>query len=167
MIAHETGMADIVDGLGGSYALESLTSEIERRAEDYIRQIDDQGGMVAAIESRWVQGEIEARAYEYQRAIEDKRKIIVGVNEFQVDEARPEGLLRVGEALEQERVAQVVETKRRRDGRRTEETLVALERAARGTENLLPRLLDAVKARATVGEVADRLRGVFGEYRPS
>jgi methylmalonyl-CoA mutase N-terminal domain/subunit len=166
VIAHESGMADLVDPLGGGYALEALTDEIERRARDYLARIDELGGMVAAIEQSWPQGEIERRAYEYQRAIEEKRKIIVGVNDFTVDEKPPEGLLKLDPALERERIAAVQKTRAARDGRAAAEALAALGRAARGTDNLLPRILDAVKARATVGEIADALREVFGEHRP-
>ncbi len=167
VIAYESGMADLVDPLGGSYALEALTDEIERRAREHLARIDELGGMVAAIEQGYPQGEIERRAYEYQRAIEDKRKIIVGVNEFTLEERPPEGLLKLDPALERERVAAVQRTRSGRDGQRAAEALATLERAARGTDNVLPRILDAVKARATVGEIADAMRRVFGEYHPT
>jgi methylmalonyl-CoA mutase N-terminal domain/subunit len=167
VLAHESGVADLVDPLGGAYAVEALTSEIERRAAEYIAKIDDLGGMVAAIEAGFPQRAIEARAYEYQRAIEDKRKIVVGVNEFVVDEQPPDGLLKVDPALERTQVGRVVETRARRDRQAAAEALAALEAAARGSDNLVPRILAAVKARATVGEIAERLRGVFGEHRES
>ncbi|MSP62775.1 MAG: methylmalonyl-CoA mutase [Myxococcales bacterium] len=165
VIAHESGVADFVDPLGGSYALEALTDEIERRAGEYLAKIDAQGGMVAAIEAGYVQREIEARAYEYQRAIEAKRKIVVGVNEFVADEAPVEGLLKVDPGLERIQVDRVRALRSARDAQQASEALASLETAARGSDNLVPRILAAVKARATVGEVAERLRGVFGEHR--
>ena len=165
VIAHESGMADIVDALGGSFALEALTDEIERRASEYIAKIDAMGGMVAAIEARWVQREIEGRAYEYQRAIEEKSKIVVGVNDFTVEEKRPEGLHKIDPALERARIAEVELTRKERDGRDVEQALTALAEIARGNGNLVDKIVVCVKARATVGEIADRLRGVFGEHR--
>ncbi len=164
VIAHESGMADLADPLGGGFALEQLTDEIERRAADYLEKIDQQGGMVAAVEANYPQREIEARAYEYQRAIEEKRKIVVGLNEFVVDEPPPAGLHKLDPALAKSQVARVQATRASRDGQRAAESLAALERTARGSENLIPPLLAAVKARATVGEIADRLRAVFGEH---
>jgi methylmalonyl-CoA mutase, N-terminal domain len=167
VIAYESGVADFVDPLGGSWAVEALTNEVEQRAAAYIARIDEMGGMVAAIEAGFPQREIEARAYEYQRAIEEKRKIIVGVNEFTAEEARPEGLLRIDPALERSQVDRVRATRAARDGQKAAEALRALGAAARGTENLVPRILAAVKARATVGEIAQTLREVFGEHRES
>ena len=167
VIAFESGVADVVDPLGGAWAVEALTNEIEERAGDYLKKIDEQGGMVAAIEAGYPQREIERRAYQYQRDIEDKRKIIVGVNDFVLDEKPPEGLLRIDPALEGRRIEEVRASRARRDGQQTAEALAALDRAARGTDNLLPRIIDAVKARATVGEIADAMRTVFGEYHPS
>ncbi|HEX2571550.1 MAG TPA: methylmalonyl-CoA mutase family protein [Polyangia bacterium] len=176
VIAYESGMADMVDPLGGSYALEALTDEIERRARGYIERIEKMGGTVAAIESRFIQREIEVRAYEYQRAIEEKQKVIVGVNEFTMTEPPPAGLQRIDPRLEATRVEEVRRTRRERDDAAAREALGALERAARtppaspaepGADNLVARILACVKARATVGEIADRLRAVFGEYRES
>ncbi len=167
VIAHESGVADVVDPLGGSYALEALTAEIERRAAQTIARIDELGGMVAAIEAGFPQRAIEARAYEYQKAIEEKRKVVVGLNEFVVDEAPPEGLLKVDPALERTQVERVARTRATRDRQAAAEALGALEAAARGSDNLVPRILAAVKARATVGEIAERLRLVFGEHRES
>ena len=165
VLAHESGVADVVDALGGAWAIESLTDEIERRAGEYIEKIDAMGGMVAAIEAGFPQRAIEARAYEYQRAIEEKRKVVVGVNEFAVEEAAPEGLHKLDPELPRAQAIRVARTRAERDGQRASEALAALERAARGTENLIGKILDAVKARATLGEIADRLRAVFGEHR--
>jgi methylmalonyl-CoA mutase, N-terminal domain len=165
VLAHESGIGDLVDPLGGAYAVESLTREIEKRAEEHIARIDEMGGMVAAIEQAWPQREIEQRAYEYQRAIETREKIIVGVNEFQVDEAPPTDLLRIDAALEKQQAARVAELRQGRDGQKAAEAARALTAAAKGTENLLPRIVDCVKSAVTVGEISDALRSVFGEHR--
>ena len=130
-----------------------------------IARIDELGGMVAAIEQSYPQREIEQRAYEYQRKIEKKEQIIVGVNEFQIDDAPPEGLLKIDPGLEREQATRVAETRRARDGQAAAESLRALSAAAEGTDNLLPRIVDCVKARVTVGEISDALRAIFGEHR--
>ncbi|HEY1586086.1 MAG TPA: methylmalonyl-CoA mutase family protein, partial [Polyangia bacterium] len=165
VLAHESGIGDIVDPLGGAYAVESLTRDIEKRAEEHIARIDEMGGMVAAIEQAWPQREIEQRAYEYQRAIETREKIIVGVNEFQVDEAPPTDLLRIDAALEKQQAARIAEVRQGRDAQKAAEATRALTAAATGTENLLPRIVDCVKSAVTVGEISDALRSVFGEHR--
>ena len=165
VLAHESGIGDIVDPLGGAYAVESLTRDIEKRAEEHIARIDEMGGMVAAIEQAWPQREIEQRAYEYQRAIETREKIIVGVNEFQVDEAPPTDLLRIDAALEKQQAARIAELRRARDGQKAAEATRALTAAAKGTDNLLPKIVDCVKSAVTVGEISDALRSVFGEHR--
>jgi methylmalonyl-CoA mutase, N-terminal domain len=165
VLAHESGLGDLVDPLGGAYAVEALTSEIERRAEEIIKRVDEMGGMVAAIEQSFPQRAIEQRAYEYQRAIEKKTKIIVGVNDFLVDEAPPEGLHRIDPALEREQASRVQRVRSERDAQGAAEALSALGKAAKGTENLLPLILSSVKAKATVGEISDALRAVFGEHR--
>jgi methylmalonyl-CoA mutase N-terminal domain/subunit len=165
VLAYESGAGDLVDPLGGAYAVEALTREIEARAAEHIAKIDQLGGMVAAIEQAFPQRAIEQRAYEYQRAIETKTKIVVGVNEFTVDEPPPEGLHKIDPRLEKEATARVQATRRGRDEQTAAEALQALTRAAGSTENLLPRILGCVKAKVTVGEVSDGLRGVFGEHR--
>jgi methylmalonyl-CoA mutase N-terminal domain/subunit len=164
ILAYESGVADFVDPLAGSYAIEALTSELERRALEYIARIDEMGGMVAAIEQSFPQREIERRAYEHQRAVERKERIVVGVNEFVVEEPPPAGIHKVDPALEREQLERVRKTRASRDAARAEAALAALESAARGTENLLPHMVTCVKALCTVGEISDRLRGVFGEY---
>jgi methylmalonyl-CoA mutase N-terminal domain/subunit len=165
VLAYESGVADTVDPLGGSFALERLTSDIEDAADVYIRRIDELGGSVAAI--GFMQREIQDAAYRYQREVEDKQRIVVGVNEFVTDEAPPANLFQldsgVGEAL-RERVARV---RAGRDRDRAAGALDAVERAARGRENLMPRLVEAVEASVTLGEICDRLRGVFGVHQPS
>jgi methylmalonyl-CoA mutase N-terminal domain/subunit len=165
VLAYESGAINTPDPLGGSYFVEKLTLDIEAAANDYIRRIDEMGGMVAAIEQAWPQREIEQRAYEYQRAIETKEKIIVGVNEFQVDEAPPTDLLRIDAALEKQQAARIAEVRQGRDAQKAAEATRALTAAATGTENLLPRIVDCVKSAVTVGEISDALRSVFGEHR--
>jgi methylmalonyl-CoA mutase N-terminal domain/subunit len=165
VLAYESGVADTVDPLGGAFAVERLTNDIEDAAEVYIRKIDELGGSVAAI--GFMQREIQDAAYRYQREVEDKRRIVVGVNEFVTDEAPPANLFQldsgVGEAL-RERVARV---RAGRDRDRAAGALDAVERAARGRENLMPRLVEAVEASVTLGEICERLRGVFGVHQPS
>ncbi|HZI19474.1 MAG TPA: methylmalonyl-CoA mutase family protein [Pyrinomonadaceae bacterium] len=165
VIAHESGVADIVDPLAGSYAVESLTTEVERRALDYIEKIDAMGGMLRAIETGYVQREIQEAAYEYQRAVETKKAIVVGVNSFRAEEAEPVPTLRIDPEVERAQVERVRHLRERRDKERVEVALALLEDAARGTENLLPRILACVEAFATVGEISHRLRRVWGEYR--
>jgi methylmalonyl-CoA mutase N-terminal domain/subunit len=165
VLAYESGVADTVDPLGGSFAVERLTDDIEGGAEVYIKKIDDLGGSVAAI--GFMQREIQDAAYRYQREVEDKRRIVVGVNEFVTDETPPANLFQldggVGEAL-RERVARV---RAARDRDRAARALDAIERAARGRDNLMPLLVEAVEASVTLGEICERLRAVFGVHAPS
>jgi methylmalonyl-CoA mutase N-terminal domain/subunit len=165
VLAHESGAGDWVDPLGGAYAVEAMTREIEQRAHEIIEKIDGLGGMVAAIEQSFPQRAIEQRAYEYQRAIEQKKKIIVGVNDFVVDEPPPAGLHKLDPRLAEAQAARVVDLKRARDPQAAAEALRALGAAARASDNLMPRILGAVRARATVGEISDALRAIFGEHR--
>jgi methylmalonyl-CoA mutase N-terminal domain/subunit len=164
-IAHESGVADIVDPLAGSYAIEHLTDELERRAADYIEKIDAMGGMLRAIETGYVQREIQDAAYDYQRAIETGDQVVVGVNRFQVEEEDSVPTLRVDPAIELAQVERLRALRARRDNEVAETSLVKLEEAARGTENILPRILACVEAFVTVGEISHRLRRVWGEYR--
>ena len=165
IIAHESGVADTVDPLAGSYFVERLTNEIEERAADYIRRIDDMGGALAAIERGFIQREIQNSAYAYQRAVEQGQQVVVGVNEFVVDEETPLRRLRVDPAVAQRQVERLHALKARRDNARVASLLAQLEEAARGTDNLLPPILECVEAYCTLGEICDVLRGVFGEYR--
>jgi methylmalonyl-CoA mutase N-terminal domain/subunit len=167
VIAHETGVANTSDPVAGSYAIEHLTNEIESGATAYIEKIDSLGGMLRAIESGFVQGEIQKAAYEYQRAVEAKEQIVVGVNEFVAEEERGIPTLRIDPQIEQEQVRRVQALRAKRDGGKTRAALGELQRRASTTENLLPAILTAVEAYATVGEVSDTLRSVFGEYRES
>lgn len=165
ILALESRVADVVDPLAGSYYVESLTSELERRAEDLIRKVDDLGGMVSAIEKGFPQKEIQNAAYGYQKAVEKGEQVVVGVNKFTVEKEPAPELLRVDEALGAVRRAQIAEVRARRDNGATRARLEALRTAARGTDNLLPHIIAAVKAEATVGEVCEGLREVFGEYQ--
>ena len=165
VIAHESGVADTVDPLAGSYAIEHLTDEIERRAAVYIDRIDTMGGMLRAIETGYVQREIQESAYRHQRAVETGDAVVVGVNRFQVEAEADISVLRVDPAIEQEQIERLRAVRARRDAVSVDTALAKLEEGARGTENLLPRILDCVQAYATVGEISNRLRNVWGEYR--
>ncbi len=163
ILAYESGVADVVDPLAGSYYVESLTNAIEEKAWEYIEQIDALGGSVHAIERGYMQAEIEQVAYEYQHALEEKRAVVVGVNRFvSENEVRP-ALLQVDPEVGKRQVAKLAALRQRRDNERVQQTLTALERGAAGTENLLPLIIDAVEAYATLGESSDAMRHVFGE----
>ena len=167
ILAHETGVANTIDPVAGSYAIEALTSEIAAAAEAYLRKIDLAGGMLRAIESGYVQKEIQKSAFDCQRAVESKEQIVVGVNEFQAEEERQIPTMHVDAALEREQVARVRALRSRRDREKAERALLELERRARNAENLLPAILNAVESYLTVGEISDALRRVFGEYHES
>ena len=167
IIAHETGVANTVDPVAGSYAIEHLTNEIETGALSYIEKIDAMGGMLKAIESGFVQGEIQKAAYEYQRSVEKKDQIVVGVNEFIADEERGIPTLRIDPNIERAQIGRLHALRAKRDATRTPAALAELARRASTTENLLPAILAAVEAYATVGEISDTLRRTFGEYQES
>jgi len=167
VIGHESGVADFIDPLGGSWAVESLTRTIEERATQYLETIDKMGGVIPAIEQGYIQREIERRAYEHQRAVEKKERVVVGVNDFVLADEPPVEIATIDPALERDQVARLRALRARRSQAETDRTLRALGDAARGSDNLLPRILGAVKAYATVGEIADVLRGVFGQYQPT
>ncbi|HEX2623328.1 MAG TPA: methylmalonyl-CoA mutase family protein [Phototrophicaceae bacterium] len=166
IIAHETGVADTVDPLAGSYVIEHLTDEIFKRAEAYIQHIDDLGGALAAIEAGYINHEIETAAYEYQRAIETGDQVIVGMNEFVVESSDEPDLLRVDPAIEQAQRQRLADLRAQRDNTKVAELRGHLETAARTHENLLPVMIACVENEVTLGEVCHTLRGVFGEYRP-
>jgi methylmalonyl-CoA mutase N-terminal domain/subunit len=163
VIAYESGLADFVDPLAGSYAVESLTSSLEAQALAYIARVDQMGGMVAAIEQGYVQREIQATAYQYQLDIEEKRRTIVGLNDF-IGESAKVAVMKIDPALEEAQVARVRAVRANRDALRAKSALLAVEDAAKGTDNLMPKILDAVRADCTVGEISDALRAVFGEH---
>jgi methylmalonyl-CoA mutase N-terminal domain/subunit len=164
VVAFETNVCDTIDPLAGSYYIENLTDEIEARAQDYIDQIDRMGGAVAAIEKGFIQKEIGASAYRFQREIEKGERIIVGLNRFQTVEEKPSGLLKVDPEVGEKQKARLQELKNTRDNAAVQQALAELKAAAAGTDNLMPPILKAVKALATLGEVCDTLRAVFGEY---
>ncbi|MGI6643632.1 MAG: acyl-CoA mutase large subunit family protein [Bacillota bacterium] len=166
IIAHESGVADSIDPLAGSYYIERLTDEIEAKAEEYIKKIDDMGGAVAAIEQGYMQREIQDSAYRYQKSVESRERLVVGVNSFEIKEGKPTGLLRVNPEIAEAQKKRLRELRNRRDGAAVRSALKAVETAAKGTDNLMPYVLDAVKAYATIGEICDVLREVFGSYRP-
>jgi len=167
IIAHETGVANTVDPVGGSYAIEKLTDEIEAAARAYIAKIDAMGGMLRAIETGYVQQEIQKSAYEYQQAIERGKQIVVGVNRFRTEREQPIPTLRIDPEIERSQVARVRALRARRNTAPVRAALEDVERRARGGENLMPAILATVEAYATVGEISDALRRVFGEYRES
>jgi len=165
LIAYESGVADMIDPLGGSYAVETLTDEIEKRSKEYIEKIEAMGGAVKAIESGYIQGEIGESAYQYQKEIEAKKRIIVGLNQFQIEEEPLRNILRIKPDAEKYQKEKLARVKKERNNMKVKETLTGLNRAAQGTENLVPPILEAVKAYATLGEISDTLREVFGEHR--
>jgi len=165
LIAYESGVADMIDPLGGSYAVEALTDEIERRSREYIEKIEAMGGAVKAIDSGYIQGEIGESAYQYQKEIEAKKRIIVGLNQFQIEEEPLRDILRIKPEVEQYQKEKLARVKKERNNTKVKETLADLKRAAHGTENLVPPILEAVRVYATLGEISDTLREVFGEYR--
>ena len=165
IIAHESGVVEIIDPLGGSYALEALTQEIEERAIEYIKKIDERGGAIKAIEAGFMQKEIATSAYQYQRDIEEKNKIIVGLNEFATEEAPFTNILKISPDIERYQRQKLDKVRGQRDARKVQDALKALRKAAQGTENLMPYILEAVKSYVTLGEIADCLREVFGEYK--
>jgi methylmalonyl-CoA mutase N-terminal domain/subunit len=164
IIAHESGVADSVDPLAGSYLIEYLTDEIENLATDYIAKIDDMGGALQAIEKGFMQNEIQNAAYAAQQAIEKKEQIVVGVNAFEVKEERSLERLKVDPAIERAQKMKLRELRENRDQRLAEELLEKLQAAASGTENLMPLFIECVENDITLGEICNTLRVVWGEY---
>jgi methylmalonyl-CoA mutase N-terminal domain/subunit len=167
VIGHESGVADFIDPLGGSWAVEALTDDIEKRANAYLAEIEKLGGMVHAIEQNYPQKEIERRAYEHQRAVEAKQRIVVGVNEYVMEQEEPVPVAKIDPALEEDQVRRVQGLRARRNAAEHQRALKALDDAATGSGNLVGPIVGAVKAMATVGEIADVLRTRFGEYHPA
>lgn len=165
IIAAESGVASTVDPVGGSEYIETLTDAIERGAAEYLERIAAMGGTLGAIETGYIQNEIQNAAFAYQKAVESGEQIVVGVNAFKMGEENPIPTFRLDPALEQAQIERLREVKASRAQGEVAETLERLEQAARGSENLLPLILDAAGSYATVGEISDRLRAVFGEYR--
>lgn len=164
VVAHESGIGDTVDPLAGSYFVEYMTDQLEQKATEYIEKIDEMGGAVKAVELGYIQDEIAQAAYDAQKRIENKEDIVVGVNEFRMEEPPFDDVLSVDDALRDKQIARLNEVRSSRDNERLEAAMNELEAAARGDENIMPRILEAVESYATVGEISDRLRSVWGEY---
>lgn len=167
VIAFESGVADTVDPFAGSYAIEYLTNELEEIAVKYLERIDEMGGMLRAIESGYVQREIQDAAYNYQKAVEHREAIVVGVNKFHSEEETAIPVMRIDERIEREQVERVRAIRQKRNSEKVSKLLLQLESAAGSDENLIPRILDCVNEYVTVGEISDRLRNIWGEYRES
>ncbi len=165
IIANETGVADVIDPLGGSYYVESLTNELEKQAEQYIKRIEDLGGVVKCIETGWIQKEIQQAAYRYQRAVESKDEVVVGVNEFVQEQKMDSEVLRVSESVSTEQIARLTKFKANRDQAIVKKHLEKIRSAAAGSENLIPLFVNAVEDKVTLGEISDALRAVFGLFK--
>jgi methylmalonyl-CoA mutase N-terminal domain/subunit len=166
IIAHESGVANTVDPVAGSYAIERLTNDLEAEATALIAEIDKMGGMLRAIEKGWVQRQIQEAAYKFQREVEEGDRTVVGVNEFQLEGEAPLDLLKVDDGPEKQQLAKIKKVKAERDGKAVQAKLEALRKAAHTKENLVPFILDAVRSYATLGEVCNTLRAEWGEYTP-
>jgi methylmalonyl-CoA mutase N-terminal domain/subunit len=165
-LAHESKVGDTVDPLGGAYAVEYLTDEIERRAEEYLAEIEKRGGALASIEAGYIQSEIQNAAYDFQQDLEANDEIVVGVNAYQVEEKQHLERLQVDPSIETAARERLAKLRAGRDAQRVIELLGQLETAARGTENLMPLFIECVENNVTLGEICGRLRQLWGEYRP-
>jgi methylmalonyl-CoA mutase N-terminal domain/subunit len=165
VLAYESGVGDVADPLGGSYFVEELTNRIEAEAREYIETIDKLGGALAALERGFQQREIQEAAYRFQRQVEEKQRIVVGVNDFRVEEPEPTGLLRIDPSLGRRQAEKLAALRASRDNNRVSLLLAGLDRAARGTENLMPHIIECMANRVTLGEVSHTLRGAWGEHR--
>jgi methylmalonyl-CoA mutase N-terminal domain/subunit len=166
IIANESGVTNSVDPLGGSYMVEALTNKMEQACYDYFAKIDSYGGVIPAIEKGFFQREIAEAAYRYQREIDEKERIVVGVNDYVMDESLAIPILEMDEEGERRHLERLNRVRRQRSASEVSHTLKELRRAAQGTENLMPHIMDAVRAYATLGEICDVFREVFGIYRP-
>ena len=164
IIAYESGVPDAVDPLGGSYFIEQFTDEIERKATEYVRKIDGMGGAIRAIEQQYYQTEIADSAYKYQQSIERNEKVVVGMNEFVMEEAVRPQLFKIDEGVRAEQVRRLQTLKSRRDEKKVQSALETLASEAAGTNNVLPFILIAVESDCTLGEISDTFRRVWGEY---
>jgi methylmalonyl-CoA mutase N-terminal domain/subunit len=165
IIANESGVADAIDPLGGSFFIESLTNELEQKATDYIQRIDGLGGVVKCIETGWIQREIQQAAYNWQRAVENKEEIVVGVNEFVQKATEKPEVLKITEDVAREQISRLKRFKEKRDQNAVNTHLERIRNAASGSQNLLPLFVDAVENNVTLGEISDALRTVFGLYK--
>ncbi|MCK4359007.1 MAG: methylmalonyl-CoA mutase family protein [Candidatus Cloacimonetes bacterium] len=164
IVAYESGVANTIDPLAGSYYVESITNKIEKKAQEYIKEIDELGGMVEAIEKGFVQKQIQDSAYKYQKQIENEERIIVGVNKFVSNEKPKQDILKVNEQIEKYQIEKLEKMKKQRDNAKVKSSLEKIKQVAKSSDNLLPTFLDAVKTYATLGEICDVLRKIFGEY---
>lgn len=165
ILANETGVADVIDPLGGSYYVESLTDKLEKMAIDYIDRIESLGGVIKCIESGWIQGEIQNSAYRYQKQVDAKEELIVGVNDYITEDGIAPEILKISEETVRDQLDRLRNFKKTRDGNLVKSRLHEIERAAEGNENLMPLFINAVKDHCTLGEVSDVLRKVFGKYK--
>jgi methylmalonyl-CoA mutase N-terminal domain/subunit len=165
ILAHETGVADVVDPLGGSYLIETLTDELEKRAFEYIERIEGMGGVVSCIESGWIQNEIQNASYQFQKDMEENKEIIVGVNEFVQEEPYRGDVLKISEDVAREQIERLKAFKARRSKDRVASQLAKIQRTAASQENLMPTFIEAVESQVTLGEIAEELRKVFGQYK--
>ncbi|MFI5237537.1 MAG: methylmalonyl-CoA mutase family protein, partial [Ignavibacteriales bacterium] len=165
IVAEESGITNTIDPLAGSYYVEAMTDLIEKEAADYIDKIDSLGGMAEAIESGFVQTEIQKSAYKYEMEIEENERIIVGVNKYQVEETEHKDLLKIDIKVQEEQIKFLKKIRSQRNNAEVNKKLSALKNAAEGTENLMPFILDAVRAYASIGEICNSMRSVFGEYK--
>ncbi len=165
IVAYESGVANTIDPLAGSYYVESMTDSIEKEAEDYISRIDAMGGVINAIEAGFIQSEIQEAAYRFEKEMEAGERIIVGVNKFKIKEGPPEGLLKIDMKVQEEQIRFLHKVKAERNNEVTQRKLSELQKAAAGDSNLIPIILEAVKAYASVGEICNALRVSFGEYK--
>jgi methylmalonyl-CoA mutase N-terminal domain/subunit len=166
IIAYESGVADTIDPMAGSYVIEYMTDEICKRAMEYITRIDGLGGALSAIEKGYMQNEIQDSAYKFQKDVESKQQVVVGVNSFQVEEKRDLERLKMDPAIEKNQVAKLAELRKNRDNVKAIELMTQLDAAARGTDNLMPLLVTCMENDLTLGEVCGVLRTVWGEYQP-
>jgi methylmalonyl-CoA mutase N-terminal domain/subunit len=165
VIAYESGVPQAIDPFAGSYWVEWLTNEIEKHATGYVEKIKDMGGMLKAIEQGFIQQEIQNASYEYQQAIDNKKQIVVGVNQFQLEHEKPVPLQVIDEALERKQVERLRAFRAKRDQKKADAAIRKVEDTARGGDNLMPVIIAAVENNCTVGEIADSMRKVFGEYK--
>lgn len=165
IVAYESGITNTIDPLAGSYYVEAMTDKIEKEAEEYINKIDAMGGMIKAIEDGYVQTEIQRSAYEFEKQMESGKRIVVGVNKFQVDEDEEPELLKIDMKVQENQIAFLNKIRKQRDNIKVTESLDRLKKAAQGDENLMPYIIDAVRTYASVGEICNTLRNVFGEYK--
>ncbi len=165
IIANESGVADTVDPLGGSYFIEALTDKLEAEAIKYIEKIDEMGGMIGAIEKGYVQREIQKEAYRFQIEMENEERVVVGMNKYQIKEEPPKNLLKIDPIIQNNQIDKLNELKRTRDNKLVEKSLYELKQAAQGSENLMPYIINSVKVYSTLGEITNVLKEIFGEYK--